>query len=555
MKVSTITIDHFRSIEHLTVVMPDRKPLILFGPNNAGKSNIIAAIHRILGERYPPYIEMTDSDFFMRDKQANPHSYISCCFDEPISKGQSIVRAEYFADSSQNRLSDSFGKKLFISNEERKQIQSFLVDAERSINYQLSYSSKFTLLSKFSHAVHNALKDDDRSALEAAFETIKNVFSGIPEYKNFTERFASSVSDSVQGFSHKLEVDFSAYDPNNYGNAMRIVAKEGAEPRSFNEFGTGEQQILLIAFAKAYMESFGSESIVLILEEPEAHLHPLAQKWLKEYIYDLCEDGLQIIVSTHSPDFVDPSNLSGIVRVYKDNIGITKTVQLNNDDLAQQCISMGVPASKIKEKGVHEFFQARFLKDDLKGLFAKKVILVEGATEYLSLPLFFKRNQLSLPKEGLEIISCRGKGQIPAYYRLFESFGIECFVIFDADSNGGNNSELMDLLGIDAMSTNGNYVVGDNYLYFTHDYEHAVRLDYPGYSDLEQTAKEEYGASGKPNIARVATILMDGAPSFTVDLTKLFKEGETETVEAELETPLMPSTFDSLIEYDDDIPF
>ena len=84
MKVSTITIDHFRSIEHLTVVMPDRKPLILFGPNNAGKSNIIAAIHRILGERYPPYIEMTDSDFFMRDKQANPHSYISCCFDEPF---------------------------------------------------------------------------------------------------------------------------------------------------------------------------------------------------------------------------------------------------------------------------------------------------------------------------------------------------------------------------------------------------------------------------------------------------------------------------------------
>ncbi|WP_222199105.1 ATP-dependent nuclease [Collinsella ureilytica] len=123
---------------------------------------------------------------------------------------------------------------------------------------------------------------------------------------SFAEHFAATVQDSVQGFIHKLEVDFSAYDPNNYANALRILAKEGNDVRAFEEFGTGEQQVLLMAFAKAFMQTFGSDSIVLVLEEPEAHLHPLAQRWLKEYIYDLCDSGIQVVISTHSADFVDP---------------------------------------------------------------------------------------------------------------------------------------------------------------------------------------------------------------------------------------------------------
>ena len=47
--------------------------------------------------------------------------------------------------------------------------------------------------------------------------------------------------------------------------ARRVLAKEGNDARTFEEFGTGEQQILPMAFAKAYMEVFGSESVVLML--------------------------------------------------------------------------------------------------------------------------------------------------------------------------------------------------------------------------------------------------------------------------------------------------
>ena len=80
MKLQRIVIDHYRSIEHIEIEFPIGKPVVLFGPNNAGKSNILSAIDRLLGERYPTYIEMLDSDFYMRNKASNPTSTVMATF-------------------------------------------------------------------------------------------------------------------------------------------------------------------------------------------------------------------------------------------------------------------------------------------------------------------------------------------------------------------------------------------------------------------------------------------------------------------------------------------
>ena len=105
MRVTQIAIDNYRSIEHVEIAFPAGKPLVLFGPNNAGKSNIISAINRILGERFAPYVEMSDSDFFMRDKQLHPSSVITCDFDSTYhctNRGApySRVSVSYNKDSS-----------------------------------------------------------------------------------------------------------------------------------------------------------------------------------------------------------------------------------------------------------------------------------------------------------------------------------------------------------------------------------------------------------------------------------------------------------------------
>lgn len=561
MRVTHITIDKYRSIEHVEITFPLGKPLILFGPNNAGKSNIISAINRILGERFAPYVEMSDSDFYMRDKQRYPESKITCEFDSAYhtsNRGESVSRisVSYNKDSSVNSYVNDFGTKIFVKNEERKAIQSFLVDAERSINYQLSYSSRYTLLSKFSHAVHEALTGDQKDQLNDAFMKIKDVFQAVPEYADFASDFVSAVSDSVQGFVHKLEVDFSAYDPNNYANAMRVFAKEGDETRSFDEFGTGEQQVLLMAFAKAYMEAFGSESIVLILEEPEAHLHPLAQAWLKEYIYDLCESGLQIVLSTHSPDFIDAGNLQGLVRVYKESDGVTRTVQLTQLQLVDQCVSMGVPADKITDIGVSDFYKAKLTTGMLRGFFAKTILLVEGRTERVALPIYFERAGFSLPANGVEIVDCGGKGNIPSLYRLFKSYGLDCYSLFDADESDCDNIELKSLLDIPFITPESTqFIAEENYAYFSKDFETTVRAEIEDYLKFEEEARNLYKAKGKPAVARIAASICNEIPNFIISLIAQlrFSSSDLEVQAVETDEVIYEPWINE--EYSDDVPF
>lgn len=236
-------------------------------------------------------------------------------------------------------------------------------------------------------------------------------------------------------------MDFSAYDPNNYAKSLRIYAKEGDNIRSFEEFGTGEQQVLLMAFVKAYMEVFTSESFVLIIEEPEAHLHPLAQKWLKEYIVEMCSAGIQVVVSTHSTDFIDAEYLDGLVRVYKEG-GITKAIQLTKEDLCTFCVESGAPADKISPDNIIDYYNTRLFADQLKGMFAETIVLVEGATEFFALPVYLKRIGFSLSEHGVEIVNCRGKESIPLFWRLFNAYGYNCYFIFDGDGKATENTRI-----------------------------------------------------------------------------------------------------------------
>ena len=82
MRVENIRIQKYRSIDDVVISFPANKPVVLFGPNNAGKSNILSAIDRLLGEKYPTYIEMLESDYFMRDKATHPTASIAAQFSE-----------------------------------------------------------------------------------------------------------------------------------------------------------------------------------------------------------------------------------------------------------------------------------------------------------------------------------------------------------------------------------------------------------------------------------------------------------------------------------------
>lgn len=525
MRITEFGIKCFRSIENVLIKFPKDKPLILFGPNNAGKTNILTALNIALGESYPTYREMDESDFFFRDKKNYPEISFYCQFDGiyyspkrgPSSNVVYITYNHNNGETTENLFHDGTYNKLFISNENRSQCQAIYLDAIRNINNALSYSSKYSILSKFSTQVHKSLQQEKKDELNSLFGQIKDLFNSSVEFKTFFDRFHASVTDTVKGFVHTLDVDFSGYDPNNYAKSLRIVGKEGSIVRSFEELGTGEQQTLLMAFVKAYMETFNNESFILIIEEPEAHLHPIAQRWLKKYINKMCESGIQVVISTHSPEFIDPSNLDGLVKVYKYD-SKTHIKQLEACELYNKCIELGAPSDKLTTTNILPFYSACLYSEQLKGLFAQTLILVEGDTEALSLPFYFERAGFNLESNGIEIIKCQGKNNLLKYYRFFVSFGYRCFCLFDADEGHARdkkNDDFKSLFNIDAINSDrNNFMCGKQWGYFGVDYESYMRSTIESYAEKEFMAREFLLSTSKPIIAKYVAEKNDIIPSF-----------------------------------------
>jgi putative ATP-dependent endonuclease of OLD family len=71
---------------------------------------------------------------------------------------------------------------------------------------------------------------------------------------------------------------------------------------------------------------------------------------------------------------------------------------------------------------------ARFLR-----VLRQKVVLVEGPSECLSLPIYLSKVGLDVAKRGIAIVPVGGKGNLAKWRRLFTAYGIPTFVIFDND--------------------------------------------------------------------------------------------------------------------------
>ena len=125
---------------------------------------------------------------------------------------------------------------------------------------------------------------------------------------------------------------------------------------------------------------------VILMEEPENHLSfSTLRKMLQEI--SVRQSNSQIIVATHNNMIASRLNLNNILWITED----------------------GVKSLASVDKDVAKFFVRADDNAFLQLLLSKKVILVEGVTEFLLLPKFYEQIiGHTIEEDGVSVISCNG---------------------------------------------------------------------------------------------------------------------------------------------------
>ena len=77
-------------------------------------------------------------------------------------------------------------------------------------------------------------------------------------------------------------------------------------------------------------------------------------------------------------------------------------------------------------------------------LLARAALLVEGLTEKLAFPFVFAALGLDADREGVTIVECGGKANIPLFARVCNAAGVPCVAVHDRDARPGRRPRLSD---------------------------------------------------------------------------------------------------------------
>jgi len=218
-----------------------------------------------------------------------------------------------------------------------------------------------------------------------------------------------------------------------------ILTKEGKE-FYINQASSGEKEIinfLLGVFA------FNINNGIIIIDEPELHLHPRWQNVLLDLFIELSSlTNNQFIISTHSPTFINDKSYNHIFRIYKDENNVSKEITLKDSSVFKLRDILHIVNSTNNEKI----------------FFADVVLLVEGITDRLVFQKILNEQINSINSTRIiEIIEIKGKSNVDNFKNFLTSFQIPNFFISDLDYINEVGTEEIKTL----FNTNNNKVAKD----------------------------------------------------------------------------------------------
>lgn len=435
MKIESIQIENFRSIQNATITM--HQVLAIVGQNNVGKSHILRALNAFFN------FDEEKRDFDNLSHQYTPQTStrITITFDDSENVFPSLT--------TQNKLKILFSYKNGQGNPKYKYIKS-------GSRKDLSESQRKKIFEKFKYIYVPIVRDYNTAILGeqgVAYKLLKKIFEQQTIKRDTINPFLDDLYDKMEKtvFKNTLKQikhfypfcegsdfelkrkDFDLVDELLKNIALKLVEK--TQSVEIGDCGSGIQSAVFFAISLAHAVNEDTEYLVGI-DEPELNMHPQAQRELTSSLLDKQKyPKASFILTTHSTVIIDELNHNAIVLCRKKNLPTvkktkdfigkrsvyTETTQISNDFWNKY---------ELDPKQYERFFE--FKNSDF--FYSNYVVITESPNDCRVYEWLARKNGINPEKMGITFISLDGILNIKYPYTLAKDLKIPFIAIVDRDA-------------------------------------------------------------------------------------------------------------------------